>query len=167
MPAGGSLAADVNVLSLLVNGNDGADDIHVASTSGDVPVKVDGGAGDDIITVGDGSLTGIVGITRPGLNTPYGVGPLTIVGGDGVDTIVLDGSTDATLYNDTSTRATGAANAAGTLNAWTETRQTAPDGTQVGAVGGLGTVLYAQRARLPEQPEHDRPAGSSSTRSRL
>src|SRR5581483_7157607 len=74
-----SLTKDINVLSLLVNGHDGADDIYVASTNGDVPVTVDAGAGDDVITVGDGTLTGIVGVTRPGLNNPYGVGPLAIV----------------------------------------------------------------------------------------
>ena len=135
--------ADVNVISLLVNGNNGADHIKVASTNGDSPVKVDGGAGDDIITVGDGSLSGIVGISRPGLNNPYGVGPLAIVGGGGIDTLVLDGSTDPTVYNSTDPTQ-GPTHAAGTLNAWTEARQTAPapNGAQVGAVGGLGTVLY-------------------------
>ena len=130
------------MLSILVNGNNGADHIKVKSTSGDVPVKVDGGSGDDVITVGDGSLTGIVGVTRPGLNSPYGVGPLVIIGGDGVDTIILDASTDATAYNDTNA-SDGATNAAGTLNAWTESRPTDPKhGVQVGAIGGLGTVLY-------------------------
>ena len=31
----------------------------------------------------------------------------------------------------------------GTLESWVEARQTAPDGTEVGAVGGLGMTLYA------------------------
>ena len=38
----------------LVNGNDGVDNITVESTSATVPVKVDGGLGDDIVTVGNG-----------------------------------------------------------------------------------------------------------------
>ena len=89
-------AANANVLSVVLNGNDGADTLNVVSTSTTVPVKVDGGLGNDIITVGDpaAGLAGIKGLTRPGLQTPYGVGPVVIVGGGGIDTLVVTDHAD-------------------------------------------------------------------------
>ena len=132
-------AANLNVISLLVNGNDGADNITVESTSATVPVKVDGGLGNDIITVGNGSVSGIVGVSRPGMNSPYGVGPLVVVGGGGLDTLVVDDHTDSTGQN-------------GSLESWVEARQTAPDGTEVGAVGDLGMQLYAQGSDIGHNP---------------
>jgi len=62
---------DKNVLSLNVNGNDGVDHITVQSTRDVVPVKVDGGLGDDVINVGGGTLSDVVGLSRPGVQVPY------------------------------------------------------------------------------------------------
>ncbi|HET7129920.1 MAG TPA: hypothetical protein VFJ93_12675, partial [Gaiellaceae bacterium] len=121
---------DKNVLSLNINGNDGVDHITVQSTRDVVPVKVDGGAGNDVINVGGGTLDDIVGLSRPGIQVPYGVGPLVIVGGIGLDTLVVDNSSDSAVRS-------------GTLTSWVEQRQTAPDGTEVGGLGGLGMKMYA------------------------
>jgi Ca2+-binding RTX toxin-like protein len=122
---------DKNVLSLNINGNDGVDHITVQSTRDVVPVKVDGGAGNDVIDIGGGTLNDIVGLARPGIQVPYGVGPVVVVGGAGLDTLIVDNHSDPTTGLD------------GTLVSWLEQRQTAPDGTDVGGVGGLGMTMYA------------------------
>ena len=83
---------DRNVLSLNINGNDGVDHITVQSTRDVVPVKVDGGAGNDIVNIGAGTLNDIVGLSRPGVQVPYGVGPVVVVGGAGLDTLIVDDS---------------------------------------------------------------------------
>src|SRR5581483_8974869 len=105
--------ADKNVLAILVNGNGGADQITIDSTRDVVPVKVDGGAGDDIINVGGGTLSDIVQLARPGVQVPYGVGPVVVVGGAGLDTLIVDDHSDSTERT-------------GTLTSWLEVRQTAP-----------------------------------------
>ena len=84
-------------------------------------------------------MSGIVGVSRPGLNSPYGVGPLVVTGGGGVDTLVIDDHTDSTGRT-------------GSLESWVEGRQTAPNGTEVGAIGDLGMQLYAQGADIGHNP---------------
>jgi len=128
-------AADATVLQVQVNGNGGNDRITVASTAPTVPVQVDGGAGSDVITVGSGTLSNIVGVSRPGLDTPFGLGPLVVAGGDSVDTLVIDDSSNGSART-------------GFLTAFVESRTVAPNGVEVGLVGGLGTRLYADGATL-------------------
>ncbi|MFN2611440.1 MAG: hypothetical protein ABR507_11310 [Actinomycetota bacterium] len=121
---------DKNVLAILVNGNDGADRITVDSTRDVVPVKIDGGAGNDIVNIGGGSLSDVKGLSRPGVQIPFGLGPVVVVGGAGLDTLIADDHSDSTGRD-------------GTLVSWIERRQTAPDGTEVGGVGGLGMTLFS------------------------
>jgi len=125
--------ASGSVLSLQVNGNGGPDRITVQSTDARVPVRVDGGAGMDLVTVGTGSLTGITGIARSGLSAPTGLGPLVVVGGDGVDSLKIDGSTDTNGRT-------------GFMTAFLESRVTAPNGVEVGVVSGLGMQLFSDSA---------------------
>jgi len=123
---------DANVLSIVVNGNGGNDQIQVASTSGTVPVKVDGGSGDDLITVGNAThgLNDIVGISRPNVNQPDGVGAVAIVGGSGHDTLIVDDSAD-TIAN------------SGRLTSFLEKRQGSPaTGDEIGIVSGFGMTLW-------------------------
>ncbi len=126
-------AADATVISLQVNGNGGNDTIKVLSTSPTVPVRVDGGGGSDVITVGGGTLQGIAGISRPGLDTPLGVGPLVVVGGGGINTLIVDDTADTVARN-------------GFLTAFLESRTVAPRGVEVGVISGLGMQLYADGA---------------------
>ena len=131
-----SPAFDANVLRVLVNGNGGDDRLTVESTSGTVPVKVDGGAGNDLITVGNASngLNDIVGISRPNVNQPDGVGPVAIVGGSGHDTLIVDDSADSSANT-------------GRLTSFREKRPGAPAaGDEVGIVTGLGMKLYPSGA---------------------
>ena len=74
-------ATDGEVLRIIVKTNDGDDTINVESTARTVPVRVEAGNGNDVVKVGTGSLNSIVGQSRPGLNAPFGLGPLVIVGG--------------------------------------------------------------------------------------
>jgi hypothetical protein len=125
-------AANANVLSLVLNGNGAptrstssrrARPSRSRSTAASAPTS-------SRSAIPRTGLVGIKGLTRPGLQTPYGVGPVVIVGGGGLDTLVIND------HADTQDRL-------GTLESWVEARQTAPDGTEVGAVGGLGMTLYA------------------------
>jgi hypothetical protein len=123
-----SPAADANVLQIKVNANGGDDRVTVASTSQTVPVRIDGGDGNDLVTVGDGTVSDIRGQDRPGLNAPIGLGPLVLVGGGGQDAVVLDDSTDATART-------------GNLTAFREARTGFAAPVEVGVVSGLGMTL--------------------------
>jgi len=78
------------VLRLVVQGNSGNDHFTVQSTSPTVPVRVELGGGNNVINVGAGMLSGIQGISRAGLDTPFGLGPLVVVGGSGTNLLVVD-----------------------------------------------------------------------------
>ena len=123
---------DANVLAVFVHGNGGDDQISVESTSGTVPVMVDGGLGNDLITVGNAThgLNDIVGISRPNVNQPDGVGPVQVVGGSGHDTLIVDDSADSNANT-------------GRLTSFMEKRQGAPvTGDEIGIVSGLGMQLF-------------------------
>src|SRR5262249_15347024 len=120
--------SDENVLQIKVNGNGGDDHITVASTSQTVPVRVDAGDGNDVVTVGEGTVSNIQGWDRPGLNAPTGLGPLVLVGGAGHAVVVIDDSTDGTARN-------------GNLTAFLEKRNGVTNPVEVGVVSGLGMTL--------------------------
>ena len=126
-------APDDNAVQLQINGNAGNDAITVAGTIPAVPVQIDGGAGNDVINVGGGQLSGIEGISQPGLNAPLGVGPVVVAGGSGINTLIVDDSSDTVART-------------GFLTAFLETRTTAPKGVEVGVVSGLGSQLYPDAA---------------------
>ncbi len=126
-------AADGNVIQIKIKGNNGDDVVTVASTAQTVPVRVEGGAGNDVIRVGPGgggsTVDNIVGLGRPGLNAPYGLGQLVIVGGSDHDTVIVDDSGDTS--NDT-----------GTMTAFTETRSGVTGTVEVGVVTGFGMQWF-------------------------
>ena len=128
-----SPAFDQEVLQIRALGNDGNDTITVKSTSATVPVMVDGGTGDDLVTVGNSTdgVSEIVGVSRPNVNQPDGVGPVQVVGGSGHDTFIVDNGADA------------GTNEVGRLTAFDEARVGAPpSGDEVGIVSGLSMVLW-------------------------
>ncbi|OLD92029.1 MAG: hypothetical protein AUG84_02425, partial [Chloroflexi bacterium 13_1_20CM_4_66_7] len=145
-----SPAEDAEIVRIVVNGNDGDDSITVETTSKTVPVRIDAGRGSDVITVGNGSLSGLLGMYRPGVNTPFGFGPLVIAGSprnntgtyddSGIDTVVVNDQSDTTARS-------------GYLTAFWESRPSIGDDNlcpstkcdgfvEVGVVGGLGMQLY-------------------------
>jgi hypothetical protein len=127
-------AADRNVLQIKVRGGDGDDVLRVESTADTVPVRVDGEGDDDTIRVGNATtgVDDIQGILRPGLNGPFGLGPLVLLGGEGHDTVVVDdsGDPDGGVDDDSD----------GAMTAFLETR-TGGEIFEVGMVIGLGMGL--------------------------
>jgi Ca2+-binding RTX toxin-like protein len=122
----------------------GMDDlITVKSTSLTVPVRVEGGAGNDKVIVG-GTADGvdeIKSILQPGGNGNVGFGPLVLVGGAGTDIVVVDDSLDSS-------------DDIGNVTAFLEAREVQPtvngggtvftDDFEVGVVSGLGMRFKVQ-----------------------
>ena len=121
-------AATANVLSIRIDSRGGNDLVTVSSTHENVPVRVETGTGNDKVVVGGPNVNSIAGLARPGLNAPFGVGPLVVVGGSGTDVIVVDDSGDAT-------------GGTGTLTAWRESRVGVTDPVEVGVVSGFGMTM--------------------------
>jgi hypothetical protein len=123
-------SATENVLEIKVKSGGGDDEVTVESTAATVPVRVDTGAGADVIRVGGGAngLNDVDGYFRPGLNPPFGLGPLVLIGGDGHDVVIFDDSQDSTKNT-------------GNLNAFMETRLGSTDSIEVGLLTGLGLSL--------------------------
>ncbi len=115
-------------LEIKVRSGGGDDDISVASTNVTVPVRIETGADDDVVTVGDGSLDAIAGTFLPGANAPFGFGPLVLVGGGGQDAVVLDDSADAS-------------GDFGNVTAFLEKRIGISELIEVGVVTGLGMTM--------------------------
>jgi hypothetical protein len=137
-----------NVAPTLGGSSSGAaDEIIVRSTSQTVPVRVEGGPGDDTVLVGGstGSVKGVDGILsflNPNANEGMGLGPLVLVGGyfdvatsqyvdDGHDTVIVDDSQDTEAVPQNK----------GNLNAFSEIREGISTPVEVGIVSGLGMVL--------------------------
>ena len=123
-------AADANVLQLKVTGVEGDDSIDVESTAATVPVRIEAGVGNDVITVGGGAagVNNIAGLAQPGLNVPFGLGPLVLLGGTGHDAVVINDSGDSSGKT-------------GNVTAFREKRQGIADPIEVGVVSGLGMSL--------------------------
>jgi Ca2+-binding RTX toxin-like protein len=157
------------------SGND--DTITIESTYQTVPVRVEGGPGDDTITVGgsagstimvEGSpvtvkgLDAIQSFLNPFANEGMGLGPLVLVGGyfdiaasqyvdDGHDTVIVDDSQD----DDTTPPEL---QNKGNLNAFLEVREGIPIPIEVGIVSGLGMSLSQVQLDdngTPEDPYDD------------
>jgi hypothetical protein len=122
-------AADANVLQIKLFGKAGNDTLNVDSTALTVPVRIDGGTGHDLFTVGKNTLDNILGLARTGLNSPFGLGPVVLVGGAGQDSVVVTDEAD-----------TGANT--GNLTVFTETRLGVINPVEVGIVSGLGMTLH-------------------------
>ncbi len=122
-------AADANVLQIKVFGKAGNDTLNVDSTALTVPVRIDGGTGHDLFTVGKNTLDNILGLARTGLNSPFGLGPVVLVGGAGQDSVVV--TDEADLGTNT-----------GNLTVFTETRLGVAGPVEVGVVSGLGMTLH-------------------------
>ena len=122
-------AADANVLQIKVFGKGGNDTLNVDSTALTVPVRIDGGTGHDLFTVGKNTLDNILGLARTGLNSPFGLGPVVLVGGAGQDSVVV------TDEADTGTNT-------GNLTVFRETRLGVVGTVEVGIVSGLGMTLH-------------------------
>ncbi|MHC4499064.1 MAG: hypothetical protein ACYS21_08150, partial [Planctomycetota bacterium] len=126
------------------------DQITVESTAPSVPVRVEGGPGDDTVIVGsaNGTYKGVDGIQaflNPNANEGMGLGPLTLVGGffdideseyvdTGHDVVIVDDSQDDNILADEP-------QAPGNLNAFMEKRE-GLDPIEVGMVSGLEMVMY-------------------------
>ena len=141
------ISADNVDPSLGGSGSGGDDLVTVRSTSQMVPVRVEGGPGDDTVIVGGatGSVLGVDGVLsflNPNANQGTGLGPLVLVGGyfntstsqyvdTGHDTVIVDDSqdTDAAPQNK------------GNLNAFLEIREGFDTPFEVGIVSGLGMRL--------------------------
>ena len=126
---------DSSILSILVQTNAGDDSVTVRSVNRNVPVRIETGDGDDKIVVGGNGLNGANGIhgingyARPGLNAPFGIGPLVVVGGAGRDALVADDSGDTTLGE------------VGNLNVFRESRRGEAQPIELGFISGLGMKL--------------------------
>jgi hypothetical protein len=131
-----------NVDPVLGGSGTGGDDlIIVSSTSQMVPVRVEGGPGDDTVIVGGGpeGLNNILSFFNPNANQGLGLGPLVLVGGyfdvatseyinHDHDTVIIDDSQDS-------------GENFGNINAFIEQRLGLPDPIEVGIVSGLGMQL--------------------------
>ena len=118
------------------------DTIAVESTAESAPVRVDGGTGDDTITVGGSNdsvkgVDGIKGFFKPGANDGFGLGPLVLVGNAGHDTVIFDDSADSDVE-------------AGNLTAFLEKRPLIAAPVEVGVLSGLGMTLS-----VPDGPALD------------
>ena len=143
-----SPTTDGNVLRIEADGNAGNDEISVLSTSTTVPVKADGGTGDDKITVGNAAhgVNDIVGISRPNLNQPDGVGPVAVVGGSGHDVLIVDDSGDTS-------HGTGVGDT-GRITSFLQKRTARPRGRRDRHRRGLGMRCILERRR---RARHDGP----------
>ncbi len=119
-----------NVLRIKVKSGGENDNVTVASTASTVPVRIEGGSDDDIVTVGDPShgVDNILGFMRPGLNTPFGLGPVVLVGGGDHDTVIIDDSADSS-------------DNVGNMTAFLEKRLGFEEWVEVGVVTGLDMQL--------------------------
>src|SRR5262249_21593212 len=121
---------DANVLQIKVFGKAGNDTLNVESTAETVPVRVDAGGGNDLITVGgSGTVDDIVGLARTGLNTPFGLGPLVLLGGAGEDQAGMNDGADTS-------------DKTGNLTVFTESRLGFVNPVEVGVVSGLDMILH-------------------------
>lgn len=120
-PGAGNVSSS-SLVELIVQTRDGADSILVESTSATVPVRVDAGAADDTLTIGNATngVDDIQGTERVGPD----VGPVVLVGGTGHDTVIIDDSADASSNT-------------GSISAFTEPRGGGATTVEVGVVGGL------------------------------
>ncbi|MEX2645398.1 MAG: choice-of-anchor D domain-containing protein [Gaiellaceae bacterium] len=123
-----SPAATDNVLSIRIDSRGGNDLVTVSSTSENVPVRIETGSGNDKVVVGGTTVNNIAGLSRPGLNAPFGVGPLVVIGGSGTDVLVIDDDGDG-------------AGDTGTLTAFKEQRAGVTNPVEVGVVSGFGMTL--------------------------
>jgi hypothetical protein len=114
-------------LEIKVFGNGGDDTLAVQSTFVTVPVRLEGGAGDDTFLIGGGphGLNDLDSFLNANANKGFGLGPLTIVGGDGTDTVIVDDSADTSDNT-------------GNITAFTEKREGVTNPVEVGVVAGLG-----------------------------
>ncbi|MGP0628314.1 LEPR-XLL domain-containing protein [Nitrospina sp. 32_T5] len=134
--------ATENILQIKLKSRAGRDSINVKSTADTVPVTVFSGEGDDTVTVGDsGTLDNIGALLRPGLNVPFGLGPLTLVGEGGHDTVVFDDSNDAD-------------NEFGNLTSFIENRA-GNQQVEVGVLSGLGMTLDSDAGGLTGRVEFE------------
>lgn len=78
--------AGVDVTDLTVKGGAGADTINVASNAADNEISVDAGAGNDLVTIAAATAYSAATATNAGDS---------IVGGDGIDTLIVAGNLDA------------------------------------------------------------------------
>ncbi|MDH4156934.1 MAG: hypothetical protein OEW00_06620, partial [candidate division Zixibacteria bacterium] len=113
-----------SVLQIKVFGYGDADNITVASTAWTVAVRVESGEGDDLLTVGDGTVDAILGTVLPNL----GLGPVVLLGGAGHDTVVINDSSDTS-------------NNIGNSTAFREERMGITQLIEVGVVSGLDMKL--------------------------
>lgn len=111
-------------LIIKVFGNGGDDVINVASTYVTVPVRIEGGAGNDTVTVGNGTVDNLKSFLNANANGGFGFGPLVLVGGAGHDTVIIDDSTDTSDNT-------------GHVTSFLEKREGFADLVEVGVVSGL------------------------------
>lgn len=138
-------AAGANLLQIKIKGNDGDDTINVESTAETVPVRVEGGAHDDVVIVGGSAkVDGIKQTFYPGVNTPFGLGPLVLVGGGGHDVVIVDDSGDDSKNF-------------GNVNAFVENRQgsTGPTPVEVGIVSGLDMTMKMESGTVDGRIEYE------------
>ena len=111
-------------------------------------MRIEGGTGSDRFEVGAGSLDDISQLSRPGLNAPFGIGPLVLVGSPrnaagvyadtGIDALIVDDSLDADVSDEP----------VGSVTAFLEPRIDADGLVEVGAVTGLGMKLFGDIAAV-------------------
>ncbi|MEP7335491.1 MAG: calcium-binding protein, partial [Actinomycetota bacterium] len=143
-------ALDAPALRVVVHGNGGNDSITVDHTAATVPVRVEGGTGSDIVTIGgtgSAGLTDIKELSRPGLAPPTGLGPIVVVGSprDGGGNFVDPGSFDTLVVNasgDTTGRS-------GFVTAFLEDRAGSSSPVEVGVVGGFGMTMFKDALSMP------------------
>lgn len=123
------VAEEDPLLLIEVLADSGDDTIRVESTAATVPVRINTGAGDDTVVVGDseGGLDGILGTRLDGA----GLGPLVLIGGAGHDAVIFDDSADTS-------------NNFGNLTAFRETREGVEGTVEVGVLSGLDMKLDLQ-----------------------
>ena len=94
-----------------------------------VPVRVEGGAGDDTFRVGNATngLNDIQYIPQPNLNDLQGLGPVVLIGGAGHDTVIADDTGDG-----------DAGEESGNIYAVSEKRVGIAEEVEVGIISGLG-----------------------------
>ena len=114
-------------LAIKVFGNGGSDTLTVKSTFVTVPVRLEGGAGDDAFMIGGtNGLDDLNSFLNANANKGFGLGPLTIVGGDGTDTVIVNDTSAVPTTNH------------GNITAFTEKREGVTDPVEVGVISGLG-----------------------------
>ena len=128
------IAPDPNTFAdqLIINifGQGGDDIITVESTFITVPVRVEGGEGDDIMTAGDGTLNDLYSFLNANANDGFGFGPLVFIGGAGHDSLIVDDSADGDNPENE-----------GNINAFLEKREGVPELVEIGVISGLGMTM--------------------------